>query len=79
MPKKTTTADPVEELSYEVAIAELEQVVTALEGEPASLDQAISLYERGQALVQRCSALLEKAEFHVKRLSGGELADLEED
>jgi exodeoxyribonuclease VII small subunit len=78
MPKATATK-PAEELSYEVAFAELEQIVSALEGEPESLDQAMSLFERGQALVQRCTRLLEEAELKIKRLAGTELVDLEED
>lgn len=76
---KTSSVKPVEELNYEAALGELEQIVSALEAEPQSLDQAISLFERGQALVQRCSALLEQAELRIKRLSGGELAEVEED
>lgn len=76
---KATTTKPAEELSYEAAFAELEQIVTALEAEPASLDQAMSLFERGQALVQRCTRLLEAAELKVRRLAGADLVDLEED
>lgn len=76
---KTTAAKPVKELSYEAAFSELEQIVAKLEAEPESLDQAMSLFERGQALVQRCTQLLEEAELKVKRLAGSELVDLEED
>ena len=35
---KSTAPKPVEELSYEVAFAELEQIVSTLEAEPASLE-----------------------------------------
>jgi exodeoxyribonuclease VII small subunit len=76
---KSASAKPVDELSYEAAFAELEQVVAALEAEPASLDQSMSLFERGQALVKHCSRLLEDAELKIKRLAGTELVDLEED
>jgi exodeoxyribonuclease VII small subunit len=76
---KTVAAKPIEELGYEAAFAELEQIVSRLEAEPDSLEQAMSLYERGQALVQRCTLLLEQAELKVKRLAGSELVDLEED
>jgi exodeoxyribonuclease VII small subunit len=76
---KTVAAKPIEELSYETAFAELEQIVSRLEAEPDSLEQAMSLFERGQALVQRCTLLLEQAELKVKRLAGSELVDLEED
>ena len=60
---------PVEELSYEQAFAALEAVVSVLETEKRPLDEAISLFERGQALVQRCASLLEQAELRIRQLS----------
>ena len=44
MAKKLT---PVEELNYEQAYAELEGIVTTLENEERTLDEAIAQYERG--------------------------------
>ena len=76
---KSSAPKPVEELTYEAAFAELQDIVTTLEGEPASLDQAMSLFERGQTLARRCAQLLDEAELKVKRLAGGELVDLDED
>jgi len=76
---KSSTPKPVEALTYEAAFAELQEVVAALEAEPRSLEQAMALYERGQALVKHCTKLLDQAELKVKRLSGGELADVEEE
>jgi exodeoxyribonuclease VII small subunit len=67
----------LKDLSYEQAFAELETVVNALEGEQRPLDEAIALYERGQALAKHCAALLEKAELKVRQLSDGELAAFE--
>lgn len=69
---------PVQELSYEEAIAELEEIVTALEGEQSQLEEAIKLFERGQALAARCSALLEAAELKVKQVSGDDVIPFEE-
>ena len=65
---------PVEEMTYEQAFAALEQMVTMLETEKHSLEQALALFERGQALVQRCSALLDQAELRVQVLTGETLA-----
>ena len=76
---KSSSPKPVEELTYEVAFSELQDIVATLEGEPASLDQAMSLFERGQALARRCAQLLDEAELKVKRLAGGELADFQDD
>ncbi len=69
---------PVNELTYEAAFAELQTIIESLEGAQSSLDQATSLYERGQLLVKRCQELLDQAELKVKQLSGSDLADFEE-
>ena len=68
---------PVEELSYEEAFQELEGIVKALEMEEHPLEEGLRLYERGQALAQRCASLLDQAELKVKQLSGEELTDFE--
>lgn len=60
---------PVEELSYEQAFAALEAVVEALESEKRPLDEAMALFERGQALAQHCASLLEQAELRIRQLS----------
>lgn len=58
----------VEELSYEQAFLELEEIVNRLESETLSLEESLTLYERGQALSLRCSSLLESAELRVQQL-----------
>ncbi len=75
---KTASPKSVDQLSYEAAFAELQSIIEALEGEQGSLDQATSLYERGQLLVKRCGELLDQAELKVRQLSGSELKDFEE-
>ncbi len=70
--------DKIDGLSYEQAFAQLEKIVEQLEGDLANLDQALQLFERGQALAKHCAALLEKAELKVQELTdGGELRDFE--
>ena len=69
------TEKKIEEMSYEEAFAELEAIVTGLEDEQRALDEAMSLFERGQILSKHCVLLLEEAELRVKHLSGGELRD----
>lgn len=66
---------PIEEMNYEQAFSALEATVAALEVEKQSLDEAMLLFERGQALIRRCMELLDKAELKVRLLSGEELAD----
>ncbi len=63
---------PVESLSYEQAFLELEGVVSALEAGQSNLEDALALFERGQALAKRCAGLLEQAEVRVRRLAENE-------
>jgi exodeoxyribonuclease VII small subunit len=74
---KKVSPKPVEDLTYEEAFAELETIVNALEGEQNPLEEAMSLFERGQALVERCGELLDGAELKVRELSGEQLSDFE--
>ena len=77
-PSSKKTEKPVLELSYEEALAELEEIVAALEEEQNQLDDAIKLFERGQALAARCSVLLEAAELKVKQVAGDDLIPFED-
>ena len=79
MPKASTKKieKPVEDLSYEEALAELDQVVSALESAQSQLEDAIKLFERGQALAERCGVLLEAAELKVKQVVGEDVVAFE--
>ena len=80
MPKPSSKKieKPALELTYEEALAELEEIVAALEEEQNQLDDAIKLFERGQTLAARCSALLEAAELKVKQVAGDDLIPFED-
>lgn len=80
MPKSSSkkTEKAVEELSFEEALAELEEIISTLEGEQNQLEDSIKYFERGQLLVSRCSALLEAAELKVKQVAGDEIIPFEE-
>jgi len=73
------TEKSVEELTYEEALAELERIVTTLEGEQNKLEDAIKLFERGQALASRCGVLLEAAELKVKQVVGDDVVQFDEE
>jgi len=60
---------PVENLSYEKALKELESILSTLENESQDLETTMALYERGRALIKHCQALLDEAELKVKMLS----------
>lgn len=79
MAKSKTTPKPVEELTYEEALAELEGIVDGLENEQNPLEASINLYERGQALLTHCGALLEAAQLKVQKLAGESLVDFEDE
>ncbi len=70
---------PVEELTYEQALHELEAIVAALEDAEGSLEDSLALFERGQALVRHCARLLDQAELKVQQLTGEELEDFKTD
>ena len=57
-----------EKMNYEQAFEELESIVPQLEGGDLPLEKALSIFERGQDLALRCSALLEQAELKLKQL-----------
>jgi len=59
-------------LNYEQAFQELEAVVSALEAGQSDLEEALKLFERGQALARRCAELLDTAEIRVRTLSDTE-------
>ncbi len=69
-------SDEVENLSFEKAFGELEAAVQRLEAGELSLEEAITLYERGMRLARRCSDALDAAELQVQQLAlGSEQAD----
>jgi len=70
----------VGELPFDEALAELQETVRRLEEGGLPLEDAISLYERGVALHERCARLLADAELRVQRLverGGGQVAVVE--
>ena len=60
---------PVESMSFEAAMAELEKVVGQLERGDVALEQSIALYERGAALKKRCEAKLNEAQEKVAAIT----------
>lgn len=62
---------PIDEMSFEEAMSELEAVVARLESGDAPLDQSIDLYERGAVLRKRCEKQLKNAEMRVEKIIQG--------
>lgn len=59
-----------EELSFGAALAELEQIVRALEGGQLELEDGLARYERGVALLRACQEKLAGAQQRVTSLIG---------
>lgn len=56
-------------MSFETALAELEQIVQKLESGKAPLAESIVIYERGEALKSHCEALLKAAEARIEKIT----------
>ena len=65
---ENTQAD-VNKLSFEKALAELEQIVQKLERGDVPLEESVTIYERGEVLKRRCEELLRQAEARVEKIT----------
>ena len=75
-----TTDAPVERLTFDEALADLQRTVAELEAGGQPLERSIALYERGVALHERCASLLAEAELKVQQLvtrAGGALTAID--
>lgn len=64
-------------LSFEVAYAELEELVLKLDTGDLPLEESVKLFERGRKLAIYCQGLLDEAELRVNQLlDGGEIASV---
>ena len=71
--KKIAKKKPIEgdsSLTFEAALAELEQVVADLEGGELGLEESLQRYEQGVARLKQCQLQLAAAEQKIELLSG---------
>jgi exodeoxyribonuclease VII small subunit len=66
-----TGPDEIAAMSFEDALAELEQIVRRLEAGQVKLDEAIQCYERGAQLKRHCEQQLSEAQQRVDRIAIG--------
>jgi exodeoxyribonuclease VII small subunit len=66
-----TKIKPVDKMSFEEALAELEGIVRQLETGDVELEKSIAIYERGAALKAHCEARLKSAELKVEQIVPG--------
>lgn len=60
------------EKSFEKSISELEEIVLQLEGGNVTLDESLSLFEKGIKLSKSCQKMLDEAEKKVSVLMTNE-------
>ena len=59
-----------DDLSFEDARKELERIVAQLESGQANLEDAVTLWERGEELYRHCVSKLDAAQGKIEELGG---------
>lgn len=67
--KKATAPADIAKMSFEAALAELEEIVRQLESGEAELEKSIELYERGNLLKAHCETRLQSAQAKVEKIT----------
>ena len=68
-----------EKKSFEASLAALEEIVRKLEEENISLDESISLFEKGIKLSNDCAGRLENARRRILTLTDVEAEETEDE
>lgn len=75
--KSPATQPPVNELTFEQALEELDALVRRMESGQLGLDESIAAYQRGAELAKYCQGRLAAAEEQIKVLDGDLLKPLD--
>jgi exodeoxyribonuclease VII small subunit len=67
-PPTAGAATPIDDLSFDDALAELQRTIAELETGGLPLERTLELHERGAALLERCETLLRTAELRMRQL-----------
>ncbi|MEJ2753927.1 MAG: exodeoxyribonuclease VII small subunit [Candidatus Promineifilaceae bacterium] len=69
--------EDLSDLTFEMALAALQEAVEQLESGELSLEESLAIFERGQKLAAYCNNLLEQAALKVEQLtSDGEIINI---
>ena len=60
-----------DDLPFERALEQLEDIVRKLERGDVPLDESVTIYERGEALKRHCEGLLKQAEARIQKITIG--------
>jgi exodeoxyribonuclease VII small subunit len=61
----------IKTLSFEKALALLEEIVAKLESGKVDLEESIKIYERGESLRKHCETKLAEAEARIEKITLG--------
>ncbi len=62
-------AKKIDTMSFEAAMAELEEIVQTLEAGSGELESSIKAYERGVALKRHCETKLKEAQEKIEKIT----------
>ena len=68
---------PIDDMKFETAVAELENIVSSMEGGKLELEASIAAYKRGMELMKHCQAQLTDAEEQIRVLENGQFKDVD--
>lgn len=61
--------EDIAELSFEAAYGTLQEIILKLESGEPTLEESVSLFERGRLLAEHCQRLLDQAELRITQLA----------
>ena len=68
---------PIADMKFETALAELENIVSSMEGGKLELEASIAAYKRGMELMKHCQSQLTDAEAQIRVLENGQFKDVD--
>jgi len=68
---------PIDDMKFETALAELENIVSSMEGGKLELEASITAYRRGMELMKHCQGQLVHAEEQIRILENGQFKDVD--
>lgn len=67
-PTEAAPTDAEQQLSFEEALQQLEQIIEEVESGEIGLERSLAAYEKGTRLIARCRRILEHAERRIGEL-----------
>ena len=72
---KSKEKSKTESMTYEQALGELESLIERIEQGEIGLEESLTEYRRGAALLKRCRGILETAEQQIEELTADQRDD----